>query len=355
MGIRGFIATLLLVAIGCAADEPPPGIDEKGPFNVGYRRFEIDYEPAGQGITRTIPINIWYPTNDSEGMRVTYAGLFIDDESWMDASLAPPVDPSGYPVHVYSHGHRGFGGTSATLMRHFASHGWVAVAPDHIGNTFGDFIDPRPTNIYFLRSMDISAALDAVENLPSDDPLAGKLRTERVLMSGHSFGTETTWASAGATYDVARIRERCDAGEIECTDVELAAFEAGVRDPRVVAAIGMAGSIKKDWCGDDGWMSVDIPFFSMSGSLDPVGADEQFAMVSGMDFTWIDIEGGCHQTFALGGCDDLSDELGFPIVNEYALAFGLHHVLGDETPDVMSALDGSREVSPLVTFMRKEP
>ncbi len=358
MRVWGIIAALVAIAVGCGGETPmpePASIDAMGPFNVGYRTFEIDYEPAGLATTRTIAINVWYPTDDVEGRRVTYAGLFIDDRSWMDATLADPVHEGGYPVHVYSHGHRGFGGTSAALMRHFVSHGWVAVAPDHTGNTFGDFTEPNPTDLYFLRSMDISAALDAMETLPADDPLAGQLATDRVLMSGHSFGVTTTWASAGATYDVERIRARCDAAEIECTDAELAAFEAGVHDPRVVAAIGMAGTLRDDWFGDTGYISVSVPFFAMSGSLDDVGADEQFALVSGMDFTWIDVEGGCHQAFALGGCDEIEDDVVFPIVNEYALAFGLRHVLSDDGPDVLSALDGSREVSPLVTFMRKEP
>jgi predicted dienelactone hydrolase len=346
----------IVAACGGGDEAPPPALSESGPFRVGYRTLSVDYMPEGTGgLARTIPINVWYPTNDLEGTRVTYAGLFIDADSWRDATLAPPVDPAGYPVHVYSHGHRGFGGTSAALMRHFASHGWVAVAPDHTGNTFGDFTEPNPTNLYFLRSMDISQSLDALESLPSDDPLAGHLQTERVLMSGHSFGVTTTWASAGATYDVARIEARCEAGEIECTGAEIAAFAAGVHDARVVAAIGMAGALREDWFGSAGYETVSVPFFAMSGILDDVGADAQFAEVTGMDLTWIDIEGGCHQAFALGGCDAVADEVVFPIINEYALAFGRRHVLVDARAEVESALDGSREISDLVTFQKKEP
>jgi hypothetical protein len=74
-----------------------------------------------------------------------------------------------------------------------------------------------------------------------------------------------------------------------------------------------------------------------------------------MDLTWIDIEGGCHQAFALGGCDAVADEVVFPIINEYALAFGRRHVLVDARAEVESALDGSREISDLVTFQKKEP
>jgi len=351
----------VFAVIGCGGEEPPPplpepaALHEMGPYAVGYRTLSIDYEPEGQGVTRTIAINVWYPSSDTEGRRVTYAGLFIDHDSWMDATPAPPADAAGYPVHLHSHGHRGFGGTSAFLMRHYASHGWVAIAPDHTGNTFGDFTEPNPTNLYFLRSMDASASLDALEALPETDPLAGLVRTDAVVMSGHSFGVTTAWGSVGAAYDVAGIQARCDAGELACTDEEIAAFSAGVHDPRVVAAIGMAGALRSQWYGDTGFASVSVPFFAMSGSLDDVGADAQFAQVMGLDLTWIDIEGGCHQAFALGSCDEITDDVAYPIVNEYALAFGRRHVLGDDDPSVLSALDGSREVSPLVTFQRKEP
>ena len=53
------------------------------------------------------------------------------------ASLAAPADGKGYPVHVYSHGSSGFPATSFRMARYFASHGWLYVAPTHVGNTLG--------------------------------------------------------------------------------------------------------------------------------------------------------------------------------------------------------------------------
>jgi hypothetical protein len=38
--------------------------------------------------------------------------------------------------------------------------GWVAIAPDHTGNTLSDTPDPLPIDINYLRSMDITATLD---------------------------------------------------------------------------------------------------------------------------------------------------------------------------------------------------
>ena len=67
---------------------------------------------------------------------------------------------------------------------------------------------------------------------------------------------------------------------------------------------------------------------------------------------WIDIEDGCHQTFATGICADLEAEEGYAIVNAYALAFGRAHVLGDDSAEVVGVLDGSVTVSERVTMQQ---
>ena len=329
-------------------------LDAPGPFRVGFRSFEHTYQPVGVPEPRTILVNVWYPTEaEPDGFAHPTYGFLIDDpEALVDAPAAAPVHEGGYPVHVHSHGSQGFGGTSAFLMRHFASQGWVCVAPDHTGNTLVDNWDPRPTAMYFLRSTDITAALDAVGALPSTDPLAAAA-LDHVLLSSHSFGVHTAWATAGATFDVAAITTRCDAGELTCTPAELAVFAAGVRDPRVVAAIGMAGALKPEWFGTTGHRSVTIPMMSMSGSEDPVGADVQFAQAAdtpALDMIWLDLAGGCHQTFALGWCDTLDGETGFRIVRTYAMAFARRHVLGAESPELEAILGGAAAVDPAVSF-----
>jgi predicted dienelactone hydrolase len=323
-----------------------------GPFRVGYRTVSHTYTPAGADAPRTIVLNLWYPTEATTGDHPSYLGLFEDEAALVDAPLAAPVEAAGYPVHVHSHGHLGFGATSAFLMRHFASHGWVAIAPDHTGNTLADNIDPRPLAMYHLRSQDITASLDALASLPPTDPLHGLARTAATVMSGHSFGVHTVWATAGATFDADALSAGCAEGEPlhPCPEADLAVFAAGLRDPRVVAAIPMAGAIRRDLFGPDGHATVAIPLLAMSGSEDPVGADVQFATTPGLPLDWIDIAGACHQTFALGFCDTLEMELGFSIVNTFALAFARRHVLGDTAPGTLNLLGGSDTFSPLVTF-----
>lgn len=348
---------LLVALVGCGDDDPidPASLSalEPGPFEVGYRTWEITYAAPGGVGERTIPVHVWFPATEAGTITPRYEVIVRDDDVYSDVEPAPPVHEGGYPVHVYSHGHLGFGGTSADLMRYYATHGWVCIAPDHIGNTLSTGIDPRETSIYFLRGTDVSAALDALEALPADDPLSAA-RTERVVMSGHSFGVHSTWAIAGA--DFTNARARCDAGEVpsgECTEDEIATFEAGVRDERVVAVIPMAGSIDRNWFGPTGHASVDIPVLSMSGTLDPVGADTQFAETPELDHTWVLLENGCHSAFSLGGCDQIENDDAFHVVNSYALAFGRAHVTGDLLPEERGVLDGTVEVSPFATLMTR--
>ena len=324
---------LLLASTACGSDETAPvdeplpdpftfPVDETGPFQVGHRMIEVSYEAPVTG-TRTLEVSLWYPTGDTEGTPPTYMTIFDDDDVFSDASTLPPAYPDGYPVLVHSHGHRGFGGNSSDLMRHFASHGWLVIAPDHLGNTLLGGVELRPLHHYYERPLDIRACLDALESLPTDDPVSGLADLNHVAMTGHSFGTYTTWAVAGATYDPVAIQAACDSGELEvdCPPDELAVFETELSDPRVEVAIPMAGGRRDAFFGTNGYDAATIPMLLMTGSDDDVGAQDLFDGVSGVDLTWVDVAGGCHQLFGLGGCEEISDEAGFPIVNAYALAF----------------------------------
>lgn len=325
-----------------------------GPFHVGYRTIPITYDaPTLPG--RQTTIHVWYPTLVPDGEHPRYLGTFDDDVSVIDAPLAPSAYEDGhYPVHLYSHGDRGFGATSAFLMRRFASHGWVAIAPDHTGNTLDNNTTPRPISIYFLRGTDLSATLDAMAALPASDPLAGLANVDRVIASGHSFGSHSMWAIAGASFAVDGA-DGFGAGcttDGTCTAAELDVFRAGVGDARVVGAIPMAGSISRTYFGPTGHTSVTIPFLSISGGADPVGADTQFASTPEVDLDWVEVEGACHQFFALGCAGDapLDEDL---IVGGFALAFARAQVLGDASTTVSAILDGTRVLSPRVTLMTR--
>ena len=115
----------------------------------------------------------------------------------------------------------------------------------------------------------------------------------------------------------------------------------------------MAGGYSEDFFGETGAAAAHAPFLILTGGADDVGMADDWPRLGGVDRTWIDLAGGCHQTFALGVCDTLDPELGYDVVNAYALAFGRAHVLGDDGADVTAALDGSALVSDIVTFQRE--
>lgn len=325
-------------------------IDAPGPYGVGYRTWEVTYTP-GPGIPdRTVVVSLWYPTETSTGDQVNDTMGFILTDTRGDAPLADPAYGGSYPVVVHSHGYQGWSGNSAFLWHHLATHGWVVVVPDHTDNTLFGAVDPLPAAHYFERPLDIRAALDSLsEQVPDADP-------SRVLLTGHSFGAYTTWAAGGASYDIAAVQARCDAGEIgdgSCTEAERAMYASDLSDDRVVATMPMAGGYDTAWFGETGYRSIQGPAFLMSGSEDDVGDQEVWDRMTDIPLTWIDVAGGCHQTFGIGGCGGLDDTTGWSIVETYALAYARAQVLGDDTPAVLGVLDGSQVVSDLVTFQRR--
>jgi predicted dienelactone hydrolase len=325
-----------------------------GPWRVGFRSFEHTYVPWPGAAPRTLRVQAWYPTEARDGEPASYLGsLFVDENALTDAPLATGVWPGGFPVHVYSHGDQGFGGTSGFLMRAFASHGWVSLACDHTGNVLGANEQPRPTALYLHRPLDISATLDAFGALPPEDPLAGVLDLARVVVSGHSFGVHTIWALAGATFRVDGIRQRCEAGEIAgCDEALLERFAEGTRDPRIVAGIPMAQSINRTWFTDDAHEVVTIPMLSLSGTEDQVGADRQYETTAPVPLIWVELAGGCHQAFALGACPNLEESRGWSLVQAYALAFAQQHVLGGVGAQGAALLAGT-DVPAEATFRRR--
>ena len=331
-------------------------VGEAGPFVVGYRHWETTYTSPGNGEQRTIGINIWYPATEKTATSPNYLNLALvrDTDVDVDAPPAPPVYPNGkYPVWAHSHGSQAYGGSSSDLMRHLASHGWVAVAPDHTHNLFNEDVNPRPLAFYAERPTDVIVAIDQLDALPDATWLAGQADTSRVILSGHSFGSFDAWALAGGTYDTSRIQQKCDNSEFpDCTPERVALFTAGFREPRAIAVVPMAGQMGADWRGDNGLLSVNIPMLLMSGSNDDVGNAGTFAQMTGKPVTWVELAGGCHETFALGFCTTLNKATGYGLVNTYALSFGRQQMFADSSVDAI--LDGTQVVSDLVT-LQKQP
>jgi predicted dienelactone hydrolase len=341
---------------GGAGGAPPDSlswpIDAPGPFNTGFRGISTDYDFPTTDEDRTILVNVWYPTTDTEGDNPRYLGTRVDFEVFEGATVAPPVHADGYPVLIHSHGDRAFGGELAHVARVMASHGWVVVAPDHTDNLFPSGEDNALSH-YIERPLDITHALDVIAALPADDPLSRAV-TDRVILSGHSRGTYTTFASGGGTYDADALDEVCASDEaLMCTPEERAVFAAGLGDPRVVGIIPMAGNIRRRYFGPEGHLSVDKPLLWITGSEDDRGVAGEWPSFASFAAVWIDLEGACHVSFTLGLCGTLDAEIAFAITQRYMLAFARRVLLGDTSEDVGALMSGET-VMDGVTFLKTD-
>ena len=207
----------------------------------------------------------------------------------------------------------------------------------------------------------IRAALDLVAALPAEDPLAGKADMGHVAMSGHSFGTFTTWAIGGASLDTQHFKDACASGDLApCSDAEHAALAGDLSDPRPQIIIPLAGAPNSEV--GMGYDSTKVPVLMMDGSLNMVGNDTVWAAATKLDLTWVDVEGGCHQLFGLGNsvlgdpaCKALPDEEGFALVNPWVLAYARYHVLDDRSEPVKGLVEGTTSLSPKVHVQHEGP
>ena len=332
-------------------------LSQAGPHSAGYRVTEVSYESTSG--TRTVRLGVWYPSSDSTGDNPRYNNLVPTDNAFLNATLA---DGGPWPVHVYSHGHQGYAEASGFFMEHLASHGLVVAAPDHTGNTTLDGAS-RDTEIYYLRTEDISASIDAL--LGASDELSflsGALDPADISASGHSFGGYTLHALAGASFDVDLMAQCLDGSDTSayCSTMDAskaAHLQAGLGDPRIQSFVSMAPGDFRLF-GASGLAQVDRPILHMTGELDPQtggDSDDIWAALQGGDHRRVDIAGGGHQTFTdfsgvLETMDGLiAPETGFTIVNVYATAWPLHHA---GRVDATELFDGTLTVAPEASVMR---
>jgi predicted dienelactone hydrolase len=315
---------------------------ERGPYQVGWLTERIEFGTP-DGRARSVQISIWYPTEATEGGEVKYTGSFPGPLDGLLAD-APPAEPTwedGFPVFLHSHGHQATSGSGQIIGDWLASHGWVVAAPDHEPDLFPTVFsgeDPTPPTHYLDRPNDLSATLDHLAALPEGHPLLGKLDADVAIATGHSRGAITMWALAGATFDPDLTDRYCR----DCEPAAIDAFARGLGDDRFLGVMPLAGAIGRDFLGDTGEQSVDIPVFPLTGSANDVGMGPLFDTAQGVDLRWLEIAGGCHESFAAGlPCPGLDTDDGFAIVGAYALSYARQLRFGDDHPTVQGLMDGS--------------
>lgn len=276
------------------ASAPETSLDyaARGPHGVGYLRLA-----DGTG-RRRMDIHVWYPGVIPAGAveRVRY-DVPNKDRDWKPAhplyafgralaGAAPVADEAPYPVIVFSHGFHLSPVVYAAMTEHYASRGFVVVAPEHretLDTTFQGLwkgLIDRPRSV--------TRTLDAAERLTAPGgALEGLLDMSRVAVVGHSYGGYTALAAAGARYDMHAYRSRCGAlpkrspltffcSPILPNEGRMAARAGLARpprglwpsagDPRVRAIIPMAGDAYM--FGRAGLAKVTVPTMAIGGTAD---------------------------------------------------------------------------------------
>lgn len=352
--MRHLLFVLLMTA--CTGDEAEvcvlsaPSTDRLD-VPTGYRELQAPVDAPWLSEARTVPVGLWYNTDATSGDTAEYMGAFPDESALDGAPFFDLAPGCKLPLVIYSHGSQAWGGNASPLLRHLVAQGWIAAAPDHLGNTLLDNVEPRPISFSLTRVADLRATLDAIEALPAEDPLFDRVDTSRVLLLGHSFGGQTSWLMSGPTFDTDTLAERCATDAAGCTAAELAAFDTPAVDPRVVAVLPMDGFAGIDLVAPEGWASAERPILYLARSHD--GDEEPFATAAAAaDLTWARFEDACHETFTSTQmpCDTFDKEEGLDLVAAYLTAFAAEQILGVDTPEYSGILDGSTVLDERVTL-----
>ncbi len=343
----------------------PERLFELGDYEVGYREVEFEYTPTGSTEVRTIPVKIWYPAapeSGADGARYAVGGI-VNVPTEIALASPPPASDGPFPVAVYSHGFGGEGLLAYPFGEFFASHGWVTVSPNHVGNTALDALNDSLipfAQVVLWRHEDIVNLLDATAEGFGEDDLGAIADMERVLMYGHSFGAYTTLAVGGADVDFSRMQATCQAQNDQAScdflaqaEVE-AAFTAGFGDDRIDAIVPQAPAAVDLFGTNQLADGINVPTMIQTGDIDATTTLEgqsqpAWLSIDGMDDVWVRMPMGGHYSF-ITICDDLPEALllqfrpdanddgcgenfiptseAVPVLNAYLFAFGEAHVLG---------------------------
>jgi predicted dienelactone hydrolase len=302
--LRSGLVLLLLASIAGAPAQPAQVYKQApGPFPVA----SVLYDWTDASRDRKVPVKIYYPKTGQEP----------------------------FPVIVFSHGLGGSREGYEYLGRHWASHGYVSVHPQHLGSDDAVWrgngqpgrsmvraaADPRNARDRD-RALDVRYVLDRLEALNREtSPLKGRLDLHAIGMAGHSFGAWTTLAVAGEVFG--------RAGRISLSD------------PRIRAGIEMSAPVPRQGADlERAYGSIRIPILHMTGTLDdsPIGdtkAEERrvpFDHIRGADQYLVTFQGGDHMVFSgrfVAGRKRQQDALFQDLIRQGTTAFWDAYLKGD--------------------------
>lgn len=257
----------------------------RGPFHVGYAELAL----ADPFRVRLLPLSVWYPAEVRDQHTARYDILPVLSVPAIGVAERPPVASGRHPVVLFSHGSGASRLTYWFMTEMLASHGFIVIAPDHVGNTFGDLADvaafartasERPKDARFLVDQIVEAETGGANVTGPElrSLLGGHVDIDRIGIAGHSYGGYTALASAGGT---------------QLGDPP---------DPRIKAVAALEPL--SDKLTDENLSRVTVPTLLMGGTLDfttPIDpmVTRPFAAISTADKLRVDILGASHESFTI--------------------------------------------------------
>lgn len=251
------IVSVLAIYIATGPEQPASNSSsapwlQPGPYEVGTAEFTfVDASrptSENRGVPgkpeRSFPTTVWYPEE-------------------VNAEL---------PLIIHSHGIVSNRMEVPYLMEALASRGYIVAAADYpltSGNTEGGANGSDVVN----QPADISFLIDSIISLAGEDkPFMAAVDESRIGLSGYSLGGLTTY---------------------------LATYHPQWRDPRVAAAVSLAGPTAPFLSGF--FQSTDISFLAISGTADALIEHRRNAAdipQRARNASLLTIEGGSHLGFA---------------------------------------------------------
>jgi predicted dienelactone hydrolase len=231
-------------------------------------------------------------------------------------------EPQSLPVVVISHGASSNRQSFGYLAAHLAAHGYAAVVLEHEDNgaQFEQFLSglaqpPDPITL-LSRPLDVTAVLDALEDLAQDEPQLRSLNLAQVGVVGHSLGGYTALAVAGATLSPETLRPTCPSATqrqislnlsllVQCELLEVdSPLPTSLRDPRVSSAIAIS-PLSSHIFGQVGLGQVQIPVLMVAATEDyfTPALPEQiqpFGWLASPQKHLVVVRGGTHFSFLQG-------------------------------------------------------
>jgi predicted dienelactone hydrolase len=307
-----------------------------GRHAVGYR--VLTTTGAQQ---QPLTVRAWYParrTVEKKRPMITYTGPIKFDEKILPGkeitslgsaltNAKPERIAKPYPLVVFSHGFAMSPILYSTLVEHYASQGYIVLAPEH-REAFDESLDGF-WKALVDRPVDITRTIDYAQQLTKPGAaLAGMIDMNSIAVVGHSYGGYTALAAGGARFDFAAYKTRCAAVKADdpldffcapvlpkeadmATRAGLPSVPSGLwpslGDSRVKAVISMAGDAYP--FDQRGLAELKVPVMALGGTIDEStpytwGSKLTYDHVGSKNKTLVTFTDAGHMLF-LDPCDSL--------------------------------------------------